>query len=47
LTLCLGGYPEEVKQEFYGKSLYEGFLERVKRNLKIVLAMDWENKEFT
>jgi dynein heavy chain 2 len=39
--------PEEVRQEFYGKTLYEGFLERVKRNMKIVLSMDWENKEFT
>jgi dynein heavy chain 2 len=37
---------EEVRQEFYGKSLYEAFLERVRRNLKVTLAMDWENKEF-
>ncbi|CAD8135851.1 unnamed protein product [Paramecium octaurelia] len=38
--------PEEVKREFYGKTLYEAFHERVKRNMKIALVMDNTNHEF-
>lgn len=38
--------PEEVKNEYYGKTLYEAFLERVRKNLKIILSMDWQNPDF-
>lgn len=34
---------EEMRHEFYGKSLYEAFHERARRNMKIVLSMDNSN----
>lgn len=38
--------PEDVKREYYGKSLYEIFHERVKKNMKIALVMDNSNHDF-
>ena len=38
--------PEQLRSEFYGKSLYESFIERTKRNLTIILSFDHRNKEF-
>lgn len=33
--------PEEVRQEYYGKSLYEAFCMRVKKQLRVVISMDF------
>jgi dynein heavy chain 2 len=38
--------PEEVRREYYGKTLYEAFFERCRKNLKVVLSMDYTNKDF-
>lgn len=39
-------HPEEIRNEYYGKTLYEAFLERCKKNMKVVLSMDHTNKDF-
>lgn len=39
--------PEEVRNEYYGRTLYEAFIERCKKNIKIILSMDTTNREFT
>lgn len=38
---------EEIKNEYYGKTLYEAFIERCRKNLKIILSMDNSNRDFT
>lgn len=38
---------EELRQEAYGKSLYEGFCLRVQNNLHIVLSLDNTHEKFT
>ncbi|EGR34655.1 hypothetical protein IMG5_004580 [Ichthyophthirius multifiliis] len=37
---------EDIRREYYGKSLYEIFCLRVKQNLRVVLNMDFTSKEF-
>lgn len=37
---------EDIRNEYYGRSLYEAFIERCRKNLKIVLSMDNSNKDF-
>ena len=36
--------PEQLKSEYYGKTLYESFVERTKKNLSIILSFDHRNK---
>jgi dynein heavy chain 2 len=36
--------PEQLKSEYYGKTLYESFIERTKKNLTIILSFDHRNK---
>lgn len=38
--------PEELKQQYPGKSLSEAFVERLKKNMTIVLSLDHRNKYF-
>ena len=37
---------EEIRNEYYGKTLYEAFIERCRKNLKIILSMDNSNRDF-
>ncbi|EGR28544.1 hypothetical protein IMG5_173090 [Ichthyophthirius multifiliis] len=37
---------DEIRREFYGKSLYEIFTLKVKQNLRIVLSMDHSREQF-
>ena len=37
---------EELRNQFYGRTLYEAFFERARRNMKIVLSMDFTNPNF-
>lgn len=37
---------EEVRREYYGKSMYEIFCARVKQNLRIVLSMNPSKENF-
>lgn len=35
-----------MKREYYGKSLYEAFHERTRKNMRIVLSMDHAHSDF-
>jgi len=39
--------PEEVRREYYGKTMYEIFCARVKMNLRVVLSMNPTKENFT
>lgn len=34
--------PEEIKREYIGKTFYEAFCERVKKNLRVVISMNFK-----
>ena len=36
--------PEEVRRQYYGKTLYQAFVERIKQNLKIIVALDFSHE---
>jgi hypothetical protein len=38
--------PEELKQEYPGKSLSEAFVERLRKNMTVVLSLDHRNRYF-
>ena len=39
--------PEEIRREYYGKTFYEAFCDRIKANLRVVLSMNHKSENFS